>query len=139
MPTSPEDSQHALDMDHLHDPRMRVWVALDDDEVVGTVALAPLESGHEELKSMRTDPSRRGGGGEGIATALLSHALGDANRRGVTRVSLETGNADFFAPARRLYRGTGFRDCEPFGTYDDDPNSVFMTIGIGVHPGQGTG
>jgi putative acetyltransferase len=46
---------------------------------------------------------------------------------GFRRVSLETGSAEFFAPARGLYRKFGFDYCEPFGDYRLDPHSVFMT------------
>ncbi len=31
-----------------------------------------------------------------------------------------------FAPARRLYADSGFRECAPFADYVLDPNSVFM-------------
>ncbi|CAM4128324.1 hypothetical protein JAAN108728_12830 [Janibacter anophelis] len=74
---------------------------------------------------MRTAPARRGAG---VASLLLDHALHDARLRGVKRVLLETGSMAFFAPARAFYRKAGFSDCEPFGTYEDDPNSVFMTL-----------
>lgn len=45
----------------------------------------------------------------------------------MTRLSLETGSMGFFLPARRLYQKFGFVECAPFGRYQDDPNSVFMT------------
>jgi len=48
---------------------------------------------------MRTDPARRG---QGIATYVLNGLLDDARERGITRVSMETGSMDFFAPARSL-------------------------------------
>lgn len=129
-PTAPPESRHALDLAGLQLPRVRMWTALDGDDVVGTVALAALdEPGHEELKSMRTDPERRG---RGIAAALLAHALDDARAREVRRVSLETGSMDFFLPARRLYAKAGFVECGPFGSYTDDPNSTFMTLDIDV-------
>ena len=37
-----------------------------------------------------------------------------------------------FEPARRLYAKFGFRYCEPFADYGEDPNSVFMTKEIPV-------
>ncbi|WP_158861865.1 GNAT family N-acetyltransferase [Leifsonia sp. AG29] len=124
-PTSPPESRHALDLDGLRRPHVRLWTATDAGTIVGTVALAGLEPGHEELKSMRTDPLRRG---QGIGGLLLDAALGDARARGVRRVSLETGSMDFFAPARRLYERAGFVPCAPFGTYTDDPNSAYFTL-----------
>nr|WP_264176150.1 GNAT family N-acetyltransferase [Agilicoccus flavus] len=88
-----------------------MWVAHDGGgDVVGTVALAEVIPGHEELKSMRTAPHRRG---SGIGGLLLGHALDDARGRGVERVSLETGSADFFAPARALYHRAGFVELGP--------------------------
>ncbi|WP_431218798.1 GNAT family N-acetyltransferase [Leifsonia xyli] len=126
-PTAPPESRHALDLDGLRAPGVRLWAATDDGEIVGTVALAALAPGHEELKSMRTDPLRRG---RGIASLLLEFALADARFRGVERVSLETGAMDFFAPARRLYERAGFTPCGPFGKYTDDPLSVYYTIAI---------
>ena len=34
---------------------------------------------------------------------MLEHIITEAKRMGFTRLSLETGSAEFFAPARRLY------------------------------------
>lgn len=128
-PTAPPESRHALDYAALQIPEVRLWTAQIDGALVGTVALAALSEGHEELKSMRTDPVHRG---RGIASALLAHALDDARSRGVTRVSLETGSMAFFDPARRLYATHGFVECAPFGAYVDDPNSTFMTRVLGA-------
>ncbi len=125
--TAPPESRHALDLTGLQKPGVRLWVALDGDAVIGTAALAPVEPGWEELKSMRTAPDRRG---EGIAARMLEHVLADAAARGIGRISLETGSPEFFAPARRLYAKHGFAVCEPFGAYVLDPNSVYMTRGL---------
>lgn len=102
-----------------------MWVAHQDEAIVGTVALAGLSVGHDELKSMRTDPARRG---NGIGSQLAQQALADARARALTRVSLETGSMDFFAPARSLYARLGFVECGPFGNYVADPHSTFMTL-----------
>ncbi|NLV77829.1 MAG: GNAT family N-acetyltransferase [Rhodococcus sp.] len=124
-PTAPATSRHALNIAELMDSSVRLWVVRQGSDVVATGALALLEPGHEELKSMRTAPELRG---QGIARLLLEHLLLDAKMRGVARVSLETGSMDFFEPARRLYLSSGFVPCGPFGCYEKDPNSVFMTL-----------
>jgi putative acetyltransferase len=123
-PTAPAESRHALDLRGLQAPAVRLWVASIDKEIVGTGALADLEPGHEELKSMRTDPQRRG---QGIASRILEYLLQNARGRAIRRISLETGSMAFFAPARSLYAKAGFVLCPPFGGYTNDPNSVFMT------------
>lgn len=127
-PTAPPESRHALDLTALQGDGVRLWVGADADGIIGTVALARVDDGHEELKSMRTEPRLRG---TGVATRLLAHALDDARRRGVSRVSLETGSMEFFAPARRFYARAGFEACEPFGSYVVDPLSSFMTLELG--------
>lgn len=122
--TSPACSVHALDLSGLRAPGMRFWSAYDDGELVGCAALKDLGSGHVELKSMRTAPHRTR---QGVAATVLAFVLDQARAGGATRVSLETGSQDFFAPARRLYARHGFVECEPFGDYRPDPNSTFMT------------
>ncbi|MGC5164300.1 GNAT family N-acetyltransferase [Rhodococcus sp. DT1] len=124
-PTAPPESRHALDLSGLRQPGVRLWVGEWDDGIAATGALAALGQEHEEVKSMRTDPRRRG---SGVGRAMLRHLLGDAASRGVRQLSLETGSTEFFAPARALYAGAGFVVCGPFGDYRDDPHSVYMTL-----------
>ena len=122
---TPLESKHALDLDGLRRPEITFWSVLDgDDAVVGCGAVKALDASHAELKSMRTARARKR---SGIASLLLEHILAEATRMGFARISLETGSADFFRPARSLYEKYGFDYCEPFADYRLDPHSVFMT------------
>ncbi|MFR9789023.1 GNAT family N-acetyltransferase [Streptomyces sp. MB22_4] len=121
---TPPESKHALDLDALRRPDVTFWSAWEDDAVVGCGAIRRLDARHAELKSMRTAPTRTR---SGIASRLLGHILTETERLGFTRLSLETGAADFFLPARKLYEKFGFDYCDPFADYRPDPNSVFMT------------
>ena len=121
---SPPESKHALDLDGLRRPEITFWTALDGDTIVGCGALKRLDATHAEVKSMRTAPARTRGG---VASSLLGHIIDEATRMGFRRLSLETGSAEFFRPARRLYEKFGFAYCEPFAGYRPDPNSAFMT------------
>jgi putative acetyltransferase len=121
---TPLESKHALDLDELRIPEVIFWSVLDGDALVGCGAIKKLDADHAELKSMRTSSARKR---SGIASQLLGHILTEAKRVGLTRISLETGSAEFFRPARKLYQKFGFDYCEPFGDYQPDPNSVFMT------------
>lgn len=123
--TAPAESRHALVFERLLAPGVRLFAAHLDDAPVSTGALATVEEGHEEIKSMRTDPALRG---QGLGRAMLAFLLADAESRGISRLSLETGSADFFIPARALYAAAGFRECGPFGGYALDPYSTFMTV-----------
>lgn len=126
-PTAPAESRHALPFDRLLAPGVRLFAAFDDHRPVATGALAALEDGQEELKSMRTDPAVRG---KGLGRTMLHFLLADAAARGIRRVSLETGSMEFFLPARRLYASAGFVECGPFGSYRPDPLSTFMTLAL---------
>lgn len=129
--TSPAESVHALDLAGLRAPGVRFWSAYDGGELVGCAALKRLDDDHAELKSMRTAPHRTR---QGIAARLLAFVLDEARDTGFTRVSLETGTQDFFAPARELYARHGFDACPPFGDYRPDPNSTFMTRSLTGSP-----
>lgn len=122
--TSPPESVHALDLDKLRQPEITFWTLWLDNQLAGCVAVKVLGDSHGEIKSMRTANIFRG---KGIGNLLMQHLLTEAGQKGLTRLSLETGSMEFFEPARKLYEKFGFSYCPPFGNYQDDPNSVFMT------------
>ena len=64
---------------------------------------------------------------KGVAARLLQHIIDEAGRRSYRRLSLETGSAQAFAPARRLYARFGFEPCGPFADYAPSPASAFFT------------
>jgi putative acetyltransferase len=120
---SPPESKHALDLEGLRIPEITFWTVWDADQLIGCGAIKELDADHAEIKSMRISASHRG---KVIASMLLQHILGEANRRGYGRLYLETGSMPFFVPAHHLYAKHGFKNCAPFSTYKADPNSVFM-------------
>gem|GEM_PF-241865 len=121
---SPPESVHALDIEALRKPEITFWTVWENGELLGCGALKELDSQHGEIKSMRTASLHLR---KGVAANLLSHILGEAGRRGYSRLSLETGSMEAFEPARKLYASFGFTYCEPFADYVEDPYSVFMT------------
>lgn len=121
---SPPESVHALDIDGLRAPDVTFWTAWDGDELLGCGALKEIDPRHGEVKSMRTASAHLR---KGVARRILDHITDSARQRGYERLSLETGSADAFEPARRLYTVAGFEDCGPFEGYAEDHYSVFMT------------
>ena len=122
-------SAHALDLSGLRAPGVTFWTAWDGDAVVGVGALKRLSADHGEVKSMHTAEAARG---RGVGSAMLRQIMAAARARGMSRLSLETGAWAYFAPARALYARHGFVECGPFGDYREDPNSVFMTVALGM-------
>ena len=124
---SPPESIHALDLDALRQPEITFWSVWQGTELMGCSAIKELDAGHAEIKSMRTALAHLR---KGVAAALMRHILEEAGRRCYQRLSLETGSAEAFAPARSLYASFGFQFCGPFAGYVEDPYSVFMTRGL---------
>ena len=121
---SPAGSCHFLDFDGLRAGNVTFWSIHDGDTLAGCGALKQLDAAHGEIKSMRTADAflRRG-----VAARMLDHIIDEARRRGLARLSLETGSGAAFEPAIALYRRYGFDDYAPFADYKPDPFSRFMT------------
>ena len=130
---SPPESTHTLDLDGLKTPDVTFWSVWDGERLIACGALKKLDLGLAELKSMRTSPECRG---NGVASDLLRHILSYAKTEGHSQLFLETGSMAFFRPARRLYEKFGFRYCAPFGTYKEDPSSVFMSLDLADAPDE---
>ena len=124
---SPPESVHALDVSRLKSPNITFWSVREGDRLLGCGALKELAPDHGEIKSMRTPAALRR---QGAGRAVLNHILDEARRRGYERLSLETGPAETFSAAHQLYASAGFRPCGPFGDYQLDPYSVFMTLDL---------
>lgn len=122
---SPPESKHALDLDGLRHPSISFYTVWEGKQLLGCGAVKELEPTSGEIKSMRTANAARG---RGLASLVLGHILKTAQARGYTHLYLETGSSDFFKPAHALYKKFGFLECEAFGSYKPDVNSVFMSL-----------
>ncbi len=122
---SPPENVFALDVSKLRAPDITVWTVWEHDALLGCGALKELTPEHGEVKSMRTPRTLRR---RGAGRAVLAHLIDVARRRGYQKLSLETGSHPAFLPAQNLYQSFGFSYCGPFGSYREDPNSVFMDL-----------
>jgi putative acetyltransferase len=124
---SPPGTSYALDLSGLKVPEMSFWALWDDSALMGFGALKQLSPTAGEIKSMRTAPEhlRRG-----VAARILDHILAEARRRGLKRVSLETGSGPAFEAALTLYRRYGFIEGEAFGEYTPSPFNRFFHLDL---------
>lgn len=124
---SPAESCHFLDFDGLRGDGVTFWSIHRGDTLAGCGALSMLGGAQGEIKSMRTDERFLR---QGVAAHMLVHIIDEGRRRGLERLSLETGSSPAFEPALALYRNHGFTDCAPFADYQPDPFSRFMTLAL---------
>ena len=124
---SPEGSAHVLDIPGLKVPSIKFWCLWDDQKLIGCGALKFLDKEHGEFKSIRIHDSFRN---QGQGINVINHLINEAKKLKIQRLSIETGAGDFFIPARKLFKKTGFNVCEPFAHYKEDTNSVYLTMHI---------
>ena len=105
----------AKDRETLNDPVHsillkggHIFMAYADTEVVGCVALIPMQDGIYELSKMAVSPHLRG---RGIGRRLLQHAIAQA--RGLDAKSLFLGSNTRLKNAVHLYESVGFRHVKP--------------------------
>ncbi|MFF5566910.1 GNAT family N-acetyltransferase [Streptomyces sp. NPDC012623] len=77
--------------------------------------------GDAELKRMFVVPEARG---RGLSRRILAALEQSAREAGRMRMVLETG--DLLAEAVALYVSSGYVPTDAFGTYRDDPESIFF-------------
>ena len=124
---SPEGSAHVLDIPGLKVPSIKFWSLWDDKKLIGCGALKFLDKEHGEFKSIRIHDDFRN---QGHGTNVINHLISEAKKLNIKRLSIETGASEFFIPARKLFKKTGFTVCEPFAHYKEDINSVYLSMFI---------
>lgn len=125
---TPPNQVFAFDPNKLRAPGIVFWTAWKDEVLLGCAALQELSPTQGEVKSMRTPASLRR---HGAGRALLNHILQVSRERGYRELLLEAGRHSAFTPAQTLYRSVGFRECGPFGAYEENGFSVFMSLHLG--------
>ena len=122
---SPKGSTHVLDIAGLKDPSIKFWSLWEENDLMGSGALKFLDKKHGEFKSIRVSDKFRN---KENGSKVINHLINEAKKLNIKRLSLETGSGKFFIPARKLFIKYGFKVCEPFSHYEDDINSVYMSM-----------
>ena len=124
---SSEGSVHVLDIEGLQDKSIKFWSIYENDKLIGCGALKFLDTMHGELKSIRVaDSFKKKGYGKKIIKVLIEKS----RQLNIKKISVETGSGEFFLPARKLFKNSGFKECKPFSHYVDDPNSCYMSLNL---------
>lgn len=124
---TPPGSIHMLPREALEQPGIAFFVLREAGRPVGMGAVKRIAPDHGEIKSMHVLAEARG---RGHSRRMLAALIDHARTEGMARLSLETGVQPTFVAARALYLRAGFAETGPFGDYQPDPNSVFMSIAL---------
>ena len=124
---SPKNSCHVLDINGLKTESIKFWSLWENNELIGCGALKLFDETHGEFKSIRVSDKFRN---KKYGGKIISHLIEKSKQIGITKLSVETGAGDFFAPARKLFKSFGFKECGPFAHYKDDPNSCYYSVDI---------
>lgn len=117
----PPESNHLVDVSSLEKPTVRFFVARSTGTAIGCGAIVLAADGTAEIKRMFVSEAARG---TGCAQALMATLEATARAEGATALRLETGIHSH--AALRLYERHGYARRGPFGSYAEDPLSVFM-------------
>lgn len=123
----PTESNHHIYLEEYAGSGVQLFGAWLDGSCVGIAGLKSVTNRHGELKSMHVLKQARG---HGVGTLLINAVINEASKRGLERLSLETGSRKASDAARLIYEKFGFEYCAPFDDYYEDPESVFMTLSI---------
>ena len=86
-----------------------------------------MDPKHGEFKSIRVSDSFRK---KGYGNKIIKVLIDKSRKLNIQKISVETGSGEFFLPARKLFKNSGFTKCKPFSHYVDDPNSCYMSLKI---------
>ena len=116
----PPENRHGLSLERIFQPGVIFFIARLDGEPAGCGGVA-FEDGFAEVKRMYVRPPARS---RSVARAILAHLEEQARARGIERLALETGDAQY--AALRFYERAGFHRCGAFGAYAKMPSGAIQ-------------
>jgi putative acetyltransferase len=119
----PPESNHAEPLESLIGTDSAFYVCYFDSELVACVAVKIVRgaTSYGEIKRLFVREESRG---NGFATALVDRVEHHLKAEGIGVVRLEAGTQQ--PEALNLYQKLGYYCCDSFGSYRNDPLSVFM-------------
>lgn len=124
IPYSPQDRHSDIaDVDGQYMQNGRFWCLLDNNTVIGTVAIRIIDTEKRtvELKRMFVLPEYQG---KGYGRLLLNYAIDYAKNQQYNKICLDTRKQ--FSAAQHLYRSAGFKETPKYN--DNDKAELFFEM-----------
>ncbi|MGL4632408.1 MAG: tRNA pseudouridine(38-40) synthase TruA [Leadbetterella sp.] len=102
-------------------PKGGLWIAISQNNIIGTVAIKLLEEGICEMKRLIVLPKYRG---YGIGRRLTEYAMLKAKEYGYSTLKLDT--LARLLPAKKMYESLGFQETEPYN-FNPQPDILYFS------------
>ena len=125
----PSESNHLDGIEALKQPNVLFVGAYQGEELAGCGAVKILtdDGDYGEMKRVFVSPKYRG---QGISVEIIHHLENHLLQSGIKIARLETGVKQ--PEAIGLYHKLGYVERRPFGSYREDPLSIFMEKALGA-------
>jgi putative acetyltransferase len=125
----PVATSQALNVDELGHPGVYAVGLKNQDGIVACGAIVKQFDGtwYGEIRRLYVKPSYRG---KGLSRRIMQILLYHASEEKIPTIKLETGPKQI--QSIKLYENLGFKRCDPFGDYKQNPNSLFMELALSV-------
>jgi len=117
----PPESNHLEPVDKLVSPEYYFIAAWKENEILGIASFRRMADTYVEIKRLYVPHQNRG---LGLAIKMMNALEKKAIQEGFSEARLETGIHQ--NEALSLYQKLGYEKTGPFGSYKEDPLSVFM-------------
>ena len=117
----PPESNHLEPVDKLVPPEYYFIAAWKGQDIMGIASFRRVSGTYVEIKRLYVPHQNRG---LGLAIKLMDALEEKAIQEGYSEAQLETGIHQ--NEALSLYQKLGYEKTGPFGSYQEDPMSVFM-------------
>ena len=123
----PVATAQSLTLSELDKPNVYAIGLKNDDGIVacGAIVMQSGEPSYAEVRRLYVNPSYRG---KGLSRRVMQILLHYAGEEEIPLIRLETGPKQI--ESIKLYENLGFKRCGCFGSYQDNPQSVFMELGL---------
>ncbi|KPH60168.1 acetyltransferase [Pseudoalteromonas porphyrae] len=123
----PIATAQSLTVNDLNKPNVYAIGLKNEDGIVACGAIVKQfdDKVYGEIRRLYVKPSYRG---KGLSRRIMQILLHHAGEEEIPLIRLETGPKQ--AESISLYENLGFQRCLSFGKYKDNPQSLFMELGL---------